>query len=283
MPDSHAVTLRAIEPISHGDTATGVGSATNTRLFMRSPERYEGSMILAPKLSENSLRSRIFRASLADHLLDYLEIGKKELPQAVMNLLYSGGNLAGGSTAPGNEVDLGHRVRELYPSLHLLGGATDSFILPESALKLASWPIAREFRFALSYIAPTVLDEADELSVYDLLYEETRTRGTSSNSSGNQTLYVYEVLASGTGVVMEPILVSRTPDPVRAAAGLALSEWDGYFGGQGRQGRGRMVVEDYMEVEARAYLEHLEQYADTMRAGLLDGTLGTGKPLCVLA
>lgn len=281
MLSRYTVTLTALESISHGDTSS-VDNPTNTRLFMRHTQLVDGAPLRVPDISENSLRSVIFRQTLHSHLLGALGIEKGSLPQPVMNLLFSGGNLASGSTAPGNEVDLGHRIRELYPTLHLLGGAVDSFVLPKSALRLAAWPVAREFAMPLSYIAPELVDEAEAISVFDLLSEETRTRGTGSESSGNQMLYVYEVLAAGTKVVLEVTFEPRTPDVVKAAAALALSEWDGYFGGQGRQGRGRMVAEGAPE-NSSAYLEHIDLYAETMKAGLVDGTLGTGKPVCIQA
>lgn len=276
------VVLHALESLSHGDTSN-TDNPTNIRLFMRSSMLMDGAAIRVPDISENSLRSVIFRQTLHSHLLDALEIPKGHLPQAVMNLLFSGGNLARGSTSPGNEIDLGHRVRELYPSLHLLGGATDSFVLPKSALKLAAWPVAREFLMPLEYVAPELTDEAREVSVFDLLSEETRTRGTGSESSGNQMLYSYETLAAGTKIVLEITFEPRTPDAVKAAACFALSMWDGYFGGQGRQGRGRMVVVGREQDDFAAYEEHIESYAETMRAGLVDGALGTGKELCIAA
>lgn len=279
--DRYVVTLVALEGISHGDTQSGVSNPTNTRLFMRHTMLVNGAPLRVPDISENSLRSVIFRQPLHSHLLDALETPKGSLPQPVMNLLFSGGNLASGSTAPGNEVDLGHRIRELYPTLRLLGGATDSFVLPKSALKLAAWPVAREFVMPLRYVAPDLVSEAEEVSVFDLLSEETRTRGTGSESSGNQMLYTYETLAAGTKVVLEVTFAPRTPEPVKAAAALALGEWDGYFGGQGRQGRGRMVV-DGAPGDPTPYLEHIEKYGETMKAGLTDGTLGTGKAICVL-
>lgn len=280
----YTVTLLALESISHGDTLSGLDNVTNTRLFMRSTMLVDGAPIRVPDISENSLRSVIFRSTLHSHLLGALEIGKGELPQPVMNLLFSGGNLASGSSAPGNTIDLGHRVRDLYPTLHLLGGATDSFVLPKSALKLAAWPATREFASSLAYVAPEHVEEAESLSAFDLLSEEVRTRGTGSESSGNQTIYAYEVMAAGTKIVLEVTFGPRTPEQVKAAAALALSEWDGYFGGQGRQGRGRMAVTTAKPGEdtgGEAYLAHIEQHGERMKAGLLDGTLGTGKPLCV--
>jgi hypothetical protein len=272
--------LEALEPISHGDTLTGVDNATNTRLFMRSGGFVGGSPYRIPDVSENALRSVVFRYPLHDHLLARLEVGRASLPQSVVNLLFSGGNMAKGATAPGDEMALGHEVKRLYPSLDLLGGAVDSFILPKSRLKLAAWPVAREYAFALRHVAPDLVDEAERVSVFDLLSEETRTRGTGDDSEGNQMLYTYEVLAAGTRVLMEATLDAHAPEATRSALGLALARWDGYFGGQGRQGRGRMGTVRHDFSAPDAYLTHLDAHAEAMHDGLVSGQLGTRKVLC---
>lgn len=276
----HTFLLEATEAISHGDTQTGIDNGTNTRLFMRHGLMVDGVPARVPDFSENALRSRLFRYPLADHLVSSLDIGKGELPQSVTNLLYSGGNLAVGSRAPGDENVLGHAVKKLYPSLDLLGGATDGFVLPKSRLSLACWPIAREYARPISLVAPEYEEEAESVSVFDLLFEETRTRGTGSDSSGNQMLYSYETVAAGARFLVEITLDAWTPPEAEAAVACALSEWDGYFGGQARQGRGRMVLAEEPGLSPEPYLEHLEGMRGEMREGLLDGTLGTGKVLC---
>lgn len=277
------ITLQAMESVSHGDTSN-LNDGTNTRLFMRHGLLVDGVAISVPDVSENSLRSVMFRQPLHDHLLKTLGMEAGGLPQAVVNMLYSGGNLAKGAKSPGNDIALGHEIRRLYPSLELLGGATDAFVLPKSRLKLAAWPVCREFARIIAHVSPEHEEEAREVSVFDLLFEETRTRGTGSRSSGNQTLYQYEVIASGARFLVEITLDAWTPDAVESAVAVALSQWDGYFGGQGRQGRGRMeIVGKRPGGEALTpYLEHLEEHSEKMRAGLLDGSLGTGKPVCVL-
>jgi hypothetical protein len=272
--------LEAVESVSHGDTQTGVDNATNVRLFMRHGLIVDGIPLRVPDLSENALRSVLFRRPLGDHLLASLGIGAGELPQSVMNLLYAGGNLTSGSSAPGNEHDLATNIRKLYPSLWLLGGATDSFVLPKSALSLACWPLTLEYAPLVERISPEHAEDARKVSVFDLLFEETRTRGTGSESSGNQMLYSYETIAAGTRFLIETTLSAWTTPAVRSAVAVALSEWDGYFGGQARQGRGRMTIVGKRPGNLTSYLEHLAEHGEEMKAGLLDGTLGTGKPLC---
>lgn len=283
------VVLEALTPISHGDTVTGIDNQTNTRLFMRSNMIIDGKPARVPDISENTLRSVIFRETLHDDLLQRLDIKRGDIPQSVMNLLFSGGNMAAGSKSPGDEIALGHAVKKLYPSLDLLGGAVDGFILPRSRLKLAAWPVAKEFCSALSDVAlhldnyDDLLTQARSVSVFDLLSEETRTRGTGAESEGNQMLYTYETMAAGTKIFLELTFDAHTPDETISSTLHAIDLWDGYFGGQSRQGRGRMTIKQISHengINSASYTEHIEKYSEAMRDGLITGSLGTQKQLC---
>lgn len=276
----HTILLQAVTPIAHGDTVTGIDNQTNTRIFMRQGMIVDGKPGRVPSISENALRAVLFRNPLHDDLLSRLAIGRGELPQSVVNLLFSGGNMAAGSKAPGDEMTLGHQVKRLYPSLDLLGGAVDGFILPRSRLRMAAWLVAREYATALRLIAPDLVAEAEGISAYDMLTEETRTRGTGAESDGNQMLYTYETLAAGAKLLVEVSLDMHTPDATRASLAHAIACWDGYIGGQGRQGRGRMAVLSSDLTPADAYLTHIEASRDAMRQGLTTGGLGTEKLLC---
>ena len=276
----HTITLQAATPIAHGDTVTGVDNQTNTRLFMRQTMLVNGIPARVPAISENALRSTMFREPLADSMLQALGIGSGDLPQSVMNLLYAGGNIAPGSKAPAQEIAYGHAVKKLYPMLDLLGGAVDSFILPRSRLRLACWLVAEEYADSLAIVAPHLVDEARRVSAFDLLGEETRTRGTGANSDGNQMLYTYETLAAGAKLFIEVTIDSHAPDACIAATSHALDCWDGYIGGQSRQGRGRMIVVDKSTPESTAYIKHIEENRDAMRSGLTSGTLGVEVKLC---
>jgi hypothetical protein len=276
----HTILLQAVNPIAHGDTVTGVDNQTNTRIFMRQGMLVGGKPARVPSISENALRAVLFREPLHDNLLQTLGIGRGELPQSVVNLLFSGGSMAAGSKAPGDEMTLGHAVKNLYPSLDLLGGAVDGFILPRSRLRLAAWLVAREYAPMLRLIAPELADEAETVSAYDMLTEETRTRGTGAESAGNQMLYTYETLAAGAKLLVEITLDPHTPEATCAAVAHSLGKWDGYIGGQARQGRGRMAVLRHDLPEPAAYVEHIEGHGTAMRAGLVDGTLCTGRILC---
>lgn len=275
----YKILLQAITPIAHGDTVTGVSNKTNTRIFMRQGMMVNGVPARVPSISENALRAVLFRNPLHDDLLSRLEIKAGELPQSVVNLLFSGGNMAAGSKAPGDEIALGHSVKKLYPSLDLLGGAVDGFILPRSRLKLSAWLVAKEYVPALRLVAPELVSEGEAASVYDMLTEETRTRGTGSESDGNQMLYTYETLAAGAKLFVEVSLDAHTPATTQACVAHALNVWDGFIGGQGRQGRGRMGIVSSEVPSADDYLEHIKSYAEAMRNGLCNGSLGTQKTL----
>ncbi len=277
----YAITLRAMTPICHGDTITGIDNATNTRLFMRQNMMVGNVQARVPAISENALRSTMFRGPLADHLVDKLDLQPGDLPQTAVNLLYSGGQMRAGSKAPGNDIELGHQIRALYPSLDLLGGAVDGFILPRSRLNVACWLVAREYAEILDLVAPELADEAREVSAFDLLAEETRTRGTGSESGDNQMLYTYETLAAGAKIHIELSLDPATPEATLGAINTAIAYWDHYIGGQARQGRGRVeIIHSTLEDHDAAYDDHIAGHADAMREGLTTGTLGTGTVLC---
>lgn len=275
----YMIVLQAITPIAHQDTSNA-GNTTNVRLFMRQAMLVNGIATQVPSISENALRTVLFRETLADGLMQDLGVQRGELPQAVVNLLFSGGNMAAGSKAPSNEIELGHMVKRNYPNLDLLGGAVDGFILPKSRLKVSAWLVTREYLPALKYIAPDLCAEAENISVYDLVSEETRTRGTGGEASGNQMLYTYETLAAGAKLVVELVLDPHTPELALSALGYALERWQGFIGGQGRQGRGRMAIVSHDLPSSNLYRQYIADNAGSLKDGLVDGTLGTGKKLC---
>jgi hypothetical protein len=276
----YSVLLQAATPVAHGDTVTGVDNKTNIRIFMRQGMLIDGKPARVPAISENALRSVMIRYPLADHMLDALQIGRGDLPQSVVNLLFSGGSMASGSKAPTNEIELGHAVKKLYPMIDLLGGAVDAFILPRSRLRLSAWLVAREYLPSLRLVAPELEDEAREVSAYDMLTEETRTRGTGSESAGNQMLYTYETLAAGAKLFVEMTIDPHAPPATVSALAHAVSVWDGFVGGQRRQGRGRMEIIRHNLPDAGDYLAHISEHGERMREGMIDGTLGTGRVLC---
>jgi hypothetical protein len=275
----HSLLLRSLTPISHGDTSTGIDNSSNTRLFMRQHVVLNGVPVRVPSISENSLRSIMFRKPLADHLVS--AVGAKSLPKTVVNLLYSGGNLMKGSKAPGTEFTLGRNLHRMYPHLELLSGATDNFVLPPGCLRVCAWIVAQEYIPALRHVAPeNVLQDAVNVSAFDLVSEEIRTRGTGAESQGNQMLYAYEVLAQGAQIFIQVDIENGASELCRSAAGFAIAQWDRFIGGQSRQGRGLMAVEMNDLPCGKAYEQYVTDNAEVLNAGLTDGTFGTGTVLC---
>lgn len=277
----HHVLLRAATPIAHGDTHSSLAAdGGNATLFMRQTTIVDGIAVPVPHVSENALRTVLWRIPLADHLVDTLGL-TNALSVPVTNLLYAGGRM-GGETRGADYMAVGHQITTLYPSLDLLGGSVDAFMLPRSKLRLAGWLVGRENAAALAAVgAPeAVVDEARRASLHDLLGEETRTRGTGAEASGNQMLYSYETLAAGAGLWLELTLPDHTRPETIGALARGLAQWDGYIGGQGRQGRGRMVVEHSTLPDPSAYDAHVCRHGDRMTAGLRDGAFGTGRTLC---
>lgn len=270
--------LEAVTPVAHGDTSM-LNNGSNTRIFMRQNTIVNGYPMQVPAISENALRSVMVRTPIHDDLIQRLGIGEGELPQAVVNLLWSGGSMAAGSKAPAQAMEIGHNLKKTYPSLDLLGGAVDGFILPKSRLNLSAWLVCSENRRALSYVAPEIAETA-AVSAFDMIAEETRTRGTGSDSEGNQMVYTYETLTAGAQILVEFTLDPHTPDLTLSCLGAALAAWDGFVGGQGRQGRGRMAIVSHDLPAPDAYHEYVAANADTLRDGLKDGTFGSKTVLC---
>lgn len=270
--------LEAVTPVAHGDTSM-LNNGSNTRIFMRQNTIVNGYPMQVPAISENALRSVMVRAPIHDDLMQRLGIGEGELPQAVVNLLWSGGSMAAGSKAPAQAMEIGHALKKTYPSLDLLGGAVDGFILPKSRLNLSAWLVCAENRRALTYVAPEIAETAT-VSAFDMIAEETRTRGTGSDSEGNQMVYTYETLTAGAQILVEFTLDPHTPDLTLSCLGAALAAWDGFIGGQGRQGRGRMAIVSHDLPAPDAYHEYVATNTDVLRDGLKDGTFGSKTVLC---
>lgn len=276
----HKITLQTITPVAHGDTVTGIDNATNTRLFMRQAGHVgeRNAPMRVPSISENALRSSMIRRTLHDDLLARLGVGLGELSQGVVNLLYAGGHMAGGVTEPGDQNELGHAVRKFFPSLHLLGGTVDRFILPRSALRLCAWIVCKENLHAIRALAPE-LEPLAQNSSLDMLFDETRVRGTGEHASGNQMLYTYETLSAGATIFLELTLDAHKTSILSSCLSQAISGWDGFIGGQGRQGRGRAIIASNDLPTSDEYLAHFSEHSEAMLEGLKTGTLGTKRVL----
>jgi len=272
-PPRITLRLETLSPVAHGDTLSTQG---NTTLFMRQLEVIDGVPVRMPCLSANALRSVMLRTPLADRLLQQLEIPVGGLSQSAVNLLYAGGSLKQGSKAPAAENEYAQQIFDLYPNFRLLGGSVDAFLLPRSDLKVLALVVCRENQEKLGLLAPEL--EVPDISIWDLVQDEVRTRGTGDVASGNQMLFQYETLAAGTQIWVE-LLFDRWSTPAVVAAGrAALQAWDQYIGARASQGRGRVHWQQLEgPTDIGPWQDHLATHHAAMQQGLLDGTLGTDR------
>ncbi len=246
-----------------------------------------GAQVLeVPAVSGNSLRHQLVREPAWLHLCEHLDLseaepGKGPVPPGVEAIFYNGGNIAAGAKQPTNTHYLANRARALYPSLDLLGGVTDSFDLGESRLTVAGWLVCRENRDAL--IGSPAYDlPAASVSVYDMLDDVTLTRQAGRTGLG-QMIYSFETLCPGVQVLCRLGLSPYTGIVTRGALVAAVETYLANvpnIGGQAARGFGHVHGEWLTRPDDGDAREQYEAYLvanrDALRAGLCDGTLGTG-------
>lgn len=246
-----------------------------------------------PNLTENSVRGIMIRRPIWWHLAAMLGIpagdpGSGEIPGGVEGIFTNGGNIRAGSKKLPSAAYLGQLVRRTYPSLALIGGVTDSFDLGKSMLDVECYIICRENAYQLEDTPAEDLPMA-RMSVFDLIDEHTLTRQANHGGEG-QMIYGFETLASGTQFLCR-FTVRHWANPlVHGALLAALDTWGETaraVGGQSARGFGfarltPLSIPDGSRVSdlIQQYEDHIEQHADELRAGLLDGTLTTEVSLC---
>ena len=242
-----------------------------------------------PAVSGNSLRHQVVRAPAWRHLASALGLsadrpGRGPLPGGVEAIFVNGGNIRAGAKQPTNPHALAWAIRALYPTLDLLGGVTDSFDLGESRLKVAGWLVCRENRDAL--LGSAAVDHpAATLSAVDLIDTVTLTRQAGLTGLG-QMIYSFETLAPGTPILCRLTLAPETAALTHGALIAAVETFlalESPIGGQSARGFGQ-VAGAWLDGNERArsalrteYEAYLTEQADALRAGLVDGTLGSGR------
>jgi len=234
-----------------------------------------------PAFSANSARHEIVREPGAIHLLNALDLRFDDLPDMVAAMLYNGGDLSG--TAPANAFALKRQICETYPLLALIGGSTKGFILGSSNLEVSAWLVTTEYQKMLEPFGVR-----PEISAFDLLDRDEQTRHAAGRVDGSPMPYAFETLAAGTQVVIDLRLRPyATPLEVGALAAAVDTYMgaDSTLGGQSARGYGLAVAdiiqqpETDMQARRQEYEAYLAENKDDLAAGLLDGTLGTGKDL----
>jgi len=235
-----------------------------------------------PQYSANSLRHELVREPAMWHLFHALEIDFDEPLGAMTSLFYNGGDLKSSGSA--STFWKKKRIRTAYPSLGLLSGATDSFILGESNLRVHCWLRCRENGRALPEQVET------DTSAFDLIDRETLTRGAGRLSGrepedDNQMIYTFETLVPGAEIICRLSLTPYAAPLEEAALRTALrtfEEQDMTLGGQSARGYGKVELDRIATPEAtgettpEAYDEYLEEHEEDLRQGIIDGTLMSG-------
>lgn len=239
--------------------------------------------VQVPEYSANALRHELVREPLLWHLYTRLGIAFDGPLGARTALFYNGGDLkrAGSSGV----FWLRKEIRTAYPSLALLSGSTDTFMLGESNLRIHCWLRCRENNRALSRAGL----ESDT-SAFDLLDRVTLTRnaGRLGGQESVQTAmpFTFEALVPGAEIVARLSLSTYAQDLEAGALMAALTtfrERDMTLGGQSARGYGAVELEYHRsehdaDAEA-AYEAHLEANAELLRAGIEKGTLTTDREM----
>lgn len=241
-----------------------------------------------PALSGNSLRHQIVREPAFHHLMAWLGLkpghpGQGPLPAGAEAIFYNGGNIESGAKQPSNVFKLARQAREMYPSLDLLGGVTDSFDLGESQLWLAGWLVCAENREALGEGGQLLANA--QLSAFDMFDDVTLTRQAGLVGEG-QMIYTFETLATGVQILVRMRLHPFASVLTRGALEAALTWFlanDATIGGQAARGFGHVRGEWLQRPDSGDALEQYEAYLDANRDALVDGlvagTLGTANTI----
>lgn len=249
-----------------------------TRLSLRDQQfsHADKLVVQVPAISANTVRHEVVREPAAWHLLNALDLDLNDLPSGAAGLLYNGGDL--NTSAPSSAFKHARTIRDVYPHLGLIGGSTDGFILGESNLEISAWLICRENNDALG-----LFGLHSDISIFDLLDQDVMTRHTNMRVDGSPMPFGFETLAKGAEVLLDfrfRPYISELEIGAFAAALATYMSADSTLGGQGARGFGFMRAEilqapDGIERHQAAYEAYLLQNADSLRAGLLDGTLAT--------
>jgi hypothetical protein len=268
------------------------------KVYQASPEQLadltrpkaEAIVMPVPSISGNALRHCLIREPGANRLIQslglepYTDRAGEHLGLGITRFLYGGGQLAAKAKAPSASDIYEAQIRSTYPIVDAVGGSTDSWLMAESACKVAGWVVCEENNVATQAIAGV----ESQVSIFDYLSEETKTRtgiGGKDKESG-QMIFSYETLAAGLPLIVEILFNPFTQPLTIGAVWQAVHDWadeGGIVGGRSQIGHSRFameVLQGSYGLQGKAYLNYLEAERDSLRPGLLDATMGTGAVLC---
>lgn len=228
-----------------------------------------------PAVSANSLRHQVVRYPAWVHLVNALEL--TTVPPGVEAIFVNGGNIRAGAKQPSGAAQLALGIREMYPTLDLLGGVTDSFDLGEGRLSVASWIVCRENLDALIGTPAENIPTAST-SIFDMLDDVTHTRQATENGLG-QMIWNFETLPKGLNILVRLSLHPFTAKVTRSALAAAVERFveRAVVGGQAARGFGWCLAEwmGNPELSTQAYTEYLDANREALREGIASGMMGT--------
>lgn len=235
-----------------------------------------------PAISTNSVRHQLIREPLWWHLVEATGILESLnddnmviVPQNAEALFVNGGNI-GTNTKKGTNSML---IRKTYPSLALLGGMTDGADLGEGLLQVQSWLVCKENAGRIGRFDG--LPQA-RISAFDMMDITTHTRHETNRGVG-QMIFNGEALVPDTVVYVRLDMHPRSNDLELSCLVTAVEEFGkhAYIGGQSARGYGFMDVSWGSEhPTSDLYRQYIQENAQRLADGLVDGTLCTGVRVC---
>lgn len=247
----------------------------------------------------NSLRHSLVRDPAWRHFAHAVGLGQGtrpgtgELSSAMESLFVNGGNMT--QSAPSGAFAFTTAIRRMYPTLDLLGGSCDGFLLGTSRLQVGAWVVCAENAQALA--ETRVVNDPDASALLSLsaldMGDMVQHVAMRQETGGSPAPFAFETLAQGAMIAVKLTLLPGT-DPLTAGALIAavetFTESNPRIGGQGARGYGQVAVnvvkpllmpiddgEFYAPDDLRDFYEaYIEANAKTLKAGMIDGTLGTG-------
>ena len=150
--------LQAAQAICHSAETIG-----NESLLMREDVRQKGGGFAAvPIISGDAMRHGLREAAAYTFLDAAGLLDEPALSEAALRLLFAGGMVTGRGDASVISLDAYREMVDLVPSLKLLGGCTNSRVIPGQLAVDAAVLVCTETEHLLGRASPWVLDWARE-------------------------------------------------------------------------------------------------------------------------
>lgn len=152
--------LRAMQPINHQAETIG-----NEGVIMRESIRLPGGdYAMVPHITGDTCRSGIRRAAAWATLDAAGMLEDPKFSEAALRLLFSGGKVTKKGSAGAINLDIYRRLTDLVPSLKLLGGCSDSRIIPGTTNVDSAILLCRETEHLVREYTPQVGEDGQVTS-----------------------------------------------------------------------------------------------------------------------